>query len=274
VSTRPNLHFIPIQPTADNIIDETQKHTHANAVLKIDAEKRMTVEVADDPVVKQLLQQPGIGPITAITMRAIIGHFMENIHVPQFGYNWMERQSTLYYKTSHELANISKWCAFIDIDEFILPRKVDSIPEVLREYEEYEGVRLKWCIFGTSGYKLNPPTRINHLLHRGYDDLDLNQLEKPIIRSGYATSPEIHRFATIKNHQIVLPPEVMRINHYNATSWQHHRDVKGIRRPKEKHPGHDYNMAHFQRHDRNEVHDDEISRRFGHSVKHIDEVRK
>jgi len=35
----------------------------------------MTVEVADDPVVKQLLQQPGIGPITAITMRAIIGHF-------------------------------------------------------------------------------------------------------------------------------------------------------------------------------------------------------
>ena len=154
--------------------------------------------------------------------------FVENRHVPQFGYNWMERQSTLYYKTSHELANISKWCAFIDIDEFILPRKVDSIPEVLREYEEYEGVRLKWCIFGTSGYKLNPPTRINHLLHRGYDDLDLNQLEKSIIRSGCATSPEIHRFATFKNHQIVLPPEVMRINHYNATSWQHHRDVTGL----------------------------------------------
>jgi len=31
--------------------------------------------VADDAVVKQLLQQPGIGIITAITLRALVGHF-------------------------------------------------------------------------------------------------------------------------------------------------------------------------------------------------------
>jgi transposase len=38
-------------------------------------ENKMWVEVADDPVVKQLRCQAGIGPITAVTMRAIIGHF-------------------------------------------------------------------------------------------------------------------------------------------------------------------------------------------------------
>jgi len=36
---------------------------------------RMTAHVAEDTVVKQLLKQPGVGVITAITMRAIIGRF-------------------------------------------------------------------------------------------------------------------------------------------------------------------------------------------------------
>ena len=37
--------------------------------------EQMQAEVADDAVVKQLLRQPGIGVITAITMRALIGRF-------------------------------------------------------------------------------------------------------------------------------------------------------------------------------------------------------
>jgi len=37
--------------------------------------EEMSESVMDDPVVQQLLSQPGIGPITAITMRAMIGRF-------------------------------------------------------------------------------------------------------------------------------------------------------------------------------------------------------
>ena len=61
-----------------NVLFQLQEHYDMIAFFmkKITAvEKRMVSAVADDPVVKQLLQQPGIGPITAITMRAIIGHF-------------------------------------------------------------------------------------------------------------------------------------------------------------------------------------------------------
>jgi transposase len=36
---------------------------------------KMIADVAEDPVVKQLLTQPGIGIITAVTMRALIGQF-------------------------------------------------------------------------------------------------------------------------------------------------------------------------------------------------------
>jgi len=37
--------------------------------------ERMQCAVADDSVVKQLLRQPGVGVITAITLRALVGHF-------------------------------------------------------------------------------------------------------------------------------------------------------------------------------------------------------
>jgi transposase len=37
--------------------------------------ERMQLAVADDPVVKKLLRQPGVGMITAITLRALVGHF-------------------------------------------------------------------------------------------------------------------------------------------------------------------------------------------------------
>ena len=43
--------------------------------LILESEKRMEQMVADDAVVRHLLQQPGVGLITATTMRAMIGHF-------------------------------------------------------------------------------------------------------------------------------------------------------------------------------------------------------
>jgi len=44
-----------------------------NKISDIVAEMEKTV--IDDPVILQLWQQPGIGFITAVTMRALIGHF-------------------------------------------------------------------------------------------------------------------------------------------------------------------------------------------------------
>ena len=41
----------------------------------VNVTEKMQADVSDDPVVKQLLQQAGIGMITAITMRALIGRF-------------------------------------------------------------------------------------------------------------------------------------------------------------------------------------------------------
>jgi len=62
-----------------------------------------------------------------------------------------DAQSLAYDFGLDYLRGSSRWVAFIDIDEFMVPEKVDSMIEFLRGYEEYGGVVLSWQNFGTSG---------------------------------------------------------------------------------------------------------------------------
>ena len=53
---------------------------------------------------------------------------------------------TRQYKNKH------KWCAFIDVDEFIVLKKHKNIMEFLNEYD-CDAVALNWLMFGTSNEK-------------------------------------------------------------------------------------------------------------------------
>lgn len=46
----------------------------------------------------------------------------------------------------------TRWLAFIDIDEFIVPKNVDTVLEMLKPYENDLGVVIRWIKFGTSGF--------------------------------------------------------------------------------------------------------------------------
>ncbi len=65
----------PMSPNAHWILKQHFEHIEHFHKLILEAEKQIQQLVADDSVVKKLLEQPGIGPITAATMRAMIGHF-------------------------------------------------------------------------------------------------------------------------------------------------------------------------------------------------------
>lgn len=51
---------------------------------------------------------------------------------------------------------VSKWVAFIDIDEYLFPVKEHSLQELLKQYEEFGGVYANWRIFGTSHIRKIP----------------------------------------------------------------------------------------------------------------------
>ena len=52
----------------------------------------------------------------------------------------------------------TRWLAFIDIDEFIVPLKDKSIPDFLERFKDFPAVEINWLIFGSSG-KSNKSSR-------------------------------------------------------------------------------------------------------------------
>lgn len=49
-----------------------------------------------------------------------------------------------------------EWLAFIDCDEFLLPKKTDYVPDVLKNFSEYGGLQVNWVIFGSNGHVQRP----------------------------------------------------------------------------------------------------------------------
>ena len=60
---------------------------------------------------------------------------------------------------THCLENNKKaceWIAFVDADEYIVPRGHDTIPAMLEEFEPYSGLAMNWLLFGSNGHKRRP----------------------------------------------------------------------------------------------------------------------
>ena len=104
---------------------------------------------------------------------------------------------------------MTRWLGLIDVDEFILPVKADSIIQVLQFFaNEPVVIRLSAAMFGTSGHIERPPglvvasyTRRNMSSHWPH-----NPQHKVFFRPGdnYVYLPSIHAvdIATEATHQV------------------------------------------------------------------------
>ena len=60
---------------------------------------------------------------------------------------------------NHALANFGgryRWMAFIDVDEFIVPKRADTLDAALRPFEHLPALSLPWHNFGPSGHTARP----------------------------------------------------------------------------------------------------------------------
>ena len=74
----------------------------------------------------------------------------KNTGIPPPNHN---KQAFYYLGFIKNHKNISKWCWFIDIDEFIIPNKY-SINKFLSIYDKYDIINIPWLMYGSS-YHLN-----------------------------------------------------------------------------------------------------------------------
>ncbi|MCD8288265.1 MAG: glycosyltransferase family 92 protein [Porphyromonadaceae bacterium] len=130
----------------------------------------------------------------------------------------------------------SRWIAFIDLDEFIVPVRDASIPAFLRRCESFSAVEINWLIYGSGGRREKTPGKVmERFRFHATEDHPLNRMVKSIVDPCRVCSMiGCHEAARISGRVCdshLLPVrrhfrnrpaqhDVIRINHYAVKSYE------------------------------------------------------
>ena len=76
-------------------------------------------------------------------------------YVTLIEFNGANAQMPVYRTATRFLKNQSRWVAYIDADEFVLPRE-GNLKEYLMQREMYPAVGINWIVYGPGGHKARP----------------------------------------------------------------------------------------------------------------------
>ena len=68
----------------------------------------------------------------------------------------VDQQRIAYMDCLQKYGSQCRWMAFIDIDEFIVPKSEHDIRDILDRYIDYGGLAIHWKIFGSGGHRTRP----------------------------------------------------------------------------------------------------------------------
>lgn len=107
-----------------------------------------------------------------------------------------EKQLPAYHHCLREYKDKSKWIAFIDVDEFLIPKKHSDVRMILADYEDFGGLGVHWVEFGSSGHLTRPQgTQLRNYVRRFPLDYPKNTHFKSIVQPGRVMSTcDPHRF--------------------------------------------------------------------------------
>ncbi len=142
-----------------------------------------------------------------------------------------------------------KWLAIIDIDEYLVPKANETIPEFLLQFEKpgIGGVGINWQMFGTSYVSsINENQLLTEVLTlKAFEEHSENEHIKSIVRPEYVIEPPgVHNFNYREGYFQVntdheaftgaispyIATDKMQINHYWAKDEEFFNSVKIPRR--------------------------------------------
>ena len=197
------------------------------------------------------------------------------------------KQFEAYTNAINRFGHLSKYMAFIDCDEFMMPVDSDSsllkiIDNAFAKDKNAGGLGINWCVYGSSGHKTKPQTGIvmENYTHHSFVNYERNYTIKSIVKpycvKGFSHPhyPEYKPgFFGINFQGEIIPywcNEIseyvgIRLNHYYCKSKEEYIrrislgrvDIPGVR-----------TMDYFYKDDRNEV-NDEAMLIYCHDVKLI-----
>jgi hypothetical protein len=92
-------------------------------------------------------------------------------------------QLPAYHHCLKHYGPFCKWIAFIDADEFIVPKTLTgNFPEFLKAYEAYAGLGINWLVFGSNGHIEKQGSTIQSFTQRSLKSYLANKHIKSIVQ--------------------------------------------------------------------------------------------
>lgn len=176
------------------------------------------------------------------------------------------RQLAMTEHVLKTLRRASRWIAFIDVDEFLVPYKTNNVKEVLKNYEAFPALCVHWRLFGSSGERTYRDLPVIERFTRRATEVDrhVKSIVDPTRTGRWVTVHKYtHTGSAVDEHRRKIPetesrPEpasadIIGINHYVTKSLEECTERRSRLRA-------DINAKHempsfFAGHDRNDVED-------------------
>lgn len=106
----------------------------------------------------------------------------------------MQRQMDAYLQACR--CRLADWIAFIDLDEFVVPKDRPTVPELLEDFSHADGLVLNWRVYGTSGHLQPKPVQVESFLWCPAEGAFNHEWVKSIVRPERVVGVwDPHRFA-------------------------------------------------------------------------------
>lgn len=163
----------------------------------------------------------------------------------------------------------TRWLAFIDLDEFIVPCKDSSVADFLKSCEEAPAVEINWLIYGSGGARTRKPgAMMERFRFHSKPEHPLNRHVKSIVNPrrvfnmiGCHEAARIngraidsHGNAVTRNFRYREPQQdVIRINHYAVRSYEEF--IEKQKRGRASGTRRNVENEYFNRYDLNDIED-------------------
>ena len=170
--------------------------------------------------------------------REILAPYIESGYVEYIYCPGEKRQMPAYHDALARYRNETQWLAVIDLDEFVVPLAMETVPDFLRQLPpKTTQVLLGWELYGSSGHEVKPDGFvIENFQHKG----QIRQRHKAIINPRFTNyGYNAHTFCMINGNTVNGSGEVVGrkspkldyenvvINHYHCKSWEEYETKRG-----------------------------------------------
>ena len=147
----------------------------------------------------------------------VIEPFLKNGFVVYKRWPGKVAQAPAYRDAVRRTKKRTKWLAILDADEYLFSPK-GSMPEQLKDYEEYPGVGVNWILFGDNGHDRRPEGLVmdNYTTALADHNYYLNCLIKSIIQPDQVSSINHTHFAVYKKGRLTVDEKKNQIDNRNA----------------------------------------------------------